>query len=371
MFGTEFYKIISRKITWICSIIIILFIFLWFQMSVAGSEVYVGEGKAYVNTKAIQKNKDLAAEYTGQLTIEKVQQIWQKYGLVPDISNVDIHINLENETADDGYYVNCLNEFVERHFFLGDYSGEDLTYQMLPYEYVERYFEPGLYFGYIGGWDWYWDGFLLLFILISVLIIIALSPVFSEEYSLRTADVILTTSNGRSKLFWCKTGASLCFAGIVYWVGFGFQFLLFLGAYGSEGLRVSTLYTSIFNWYNTFPLWVSILTILLCGWAAVTALALMALAVSAVSRQSFHSVLWSFIFFLAPAAVNIIFLQQMRSTFVVRILRLLMGNLPFLYTARFLGSTWIPRMLGSCILLVFAIVSLTGGRRNYCRHQII
>lgn len=364
MFFTEIYKIISRKITIIGMALVVFFIFCHFQMSIP--DTYIGDGKCYVNAKAIQKNREITAPYEGQLTKEKVADIMKKYGLPPDNQEVDLHVNLQNETADKGYHSNFLNEFVSQHLVRYQYDGDVSQISFLSGEGMEEYFLPGLVFRYYGGWDWYWDTYFLIFFVVTILTIIALSPVFSEEYTLKTADVILTTKNGRQKLFVVKVGASLFFSTLVYVINMGFSFFLFLSSYGIKALQVSTIYTMNPNYYHYQPLWLTILTILVFGWLAHMALVLMILAISAKCKQTFQAVLYSMFAYLAPAAVFFLFLRHNMANRIIYYINLIIENTPFLFPGWSLYEDAQMRIIRVGVLAAFMAGMTLYGRKKYC-----
>ena len=372
MFKTEMYKIVSRKITLICMAVILLFMMFQVYVATIGDEVVITGGKSYVRTAAIQKDRELAAPYEGPLTMEKVNDIWEKYGEPVDYSAEDPHVNLEKGTADTGFEDNYCNRFAGNYFFEKNYdSGGKIMYKARTPEEVSVYLDPELYFTYAAGWTYYWDAFLTLFVLVGILVIIGVCPICSEEYALRTADVILTTRNGRGRLFGAKAGAALFFAGTVYWCFMGAQFMMYAAAYGMGGLKCSTLFTESFQFYSRQPLENTIALMLLCGWAAVSALTLLVIAVSARSRQTFASVLWSLFVFLIPPAIVIIVLNQLRRTLIIRLISFLLYSMPsMLFPARFLECPMNFRLAQGGVLALTAAAAAVYGARRYCRRQV-
>lgn len=368
MYGTEFRKIMNRKITVIFGLVILLFSWLYFHMSVIGSDVNIEDGRILLRGEAIKRNREITQQYEGTLTIDKVNDIFARYGFPPAYNAADLHIDYQNGTVDQGYYDNFCNQFVAQHFYWVENQEEGYTAQEA--DMVSRYLNPELHFAYFGGWDWFWDQFLMLFILVCVWVIIAVAPVFAEEYSLKTADILLTADRGRGRLYWTKVGAALGSASLTYWVVSLMLVLMNAWAYGWDALKVSTLFTSVINWYNKLPLWISVLSILLCGWAAVLALTMGVLGISSVCRNSFNAVLWSLAMYLVPPAVYFIFLAQLKPTLLVYLFRKLTCSLPFLYPAFFQEMPIYSRMLQSCILFAFALLMILFGCRRYRRHQV-
>lgn len=371
MLRMEMYKIAFRRIVLLGTGIILVYLLGWFWMSELGSEGVIGGGKVYVRSAAIKRNQEIAAPYEGALTMDKVRDIWETYG-PPVNSQLDhVEVDLVKGIATEGFEDNYCNQFVSRRFYDTTYlENNEIVYQAREEASVSPFLQSNLYFGYAGGWDWYWDKFLMLFVLISVLVIIALSPVFSEEYALRTADVILTTRNGRQRIFWTKLGAAMGYTSVAYWGINGALFLMTGAAYGYKGLRVSTIYTNVPGFWRELPVGTTILLLLLCGWLAELLLGVITIAVSARCRLAFTSVLWSLFLFLAPAALTITLLEQLRRTPLVRILLRLTYSLPFLLPGRLIempGAYW-PQFLA--ISAFFGLLAVWLGNRWYCRHQI-
>lgn len=372
MFKTEIYKIVSRKITLICMAVILLFMLFQVYVSSIGDEAVITGGKSYVRAAAIEKDQDIAAPYEGPLTMEKVNDIWRKYGEPVDYSAEDPHVDLVKGTADLGFEDNYCNRFVGDFFFHKNYDTYGkITYEARTREEVETYLEPDLYFAYAAGWTYYWDAFLTLFILVAILVVIGICPICSEEYALRTADVILATQNGRGRLFGAKTGAALLFSGVVYWGFMGAQFMMYAAAYGIGGLRCSTLFTNSFQFYSRLSLGNTIAVMLLCGWAAVSALTTLVLAVSARSRQTFTSVLWSLSAFLIPPALVLIVLNQLRRTLFNWLVSFLLCSMPsMMFPARFLNFSMRFRLVQGAVLALAGVAFAVYGACRYCRRQV-
>lgn len=372
MFKTEIYKILSRKITLICSVIIFLFMAVQMHVSTIGEEGVIGDGKAYVREAAIQKDKEIAAVYEGPLTMEKVEDIWNRYGEPINHSREDAHVNLEKGTADLGFEDNYCNRFVADYFFDQEFKNDgSIVYTPLDKERAAVYLDPDLYFAYAGGWTYYWDAFLTFFVLVCILIIIAVCPICADEYSLRTADVILTTQKGRGRLFAVKTGAALACSSLMYWFFMGAQFLMYAAAYGTGGLKCSTVFIHMNNYYGKVSAGGTIAVILLCGWLSHSALTVLVIAVSSRSKQTFTSVIWSLFFYLMPMALMIIVLARQRRTLFIRLLTFFLSGTPSaLFTSSFLEMPAYMRLWLSAVLAVITGTAVIYAARRYCRHQI-
>lgn len=369
MFRAELYKIASRKVTVIYHIILLPVMLVLFSMSL-GENVVIEDGSLMTRSAAIKRNKEITAPYEGVLSMDKVMAVWEKYGPPYNPLDPDLNFDAAAGWADESIMDNDMNVFVAGHFFSQEYKDTQINYIPLLQEEVSEYFADDLHFGYTGGWSGFGSFYYEILILVSLLIVIALSPVIAEEYSRRTSDIILTTQNGRGRLFRIKTAAACTYSSLVYWFYAGLLFLFYGASYGWSSLKVSVIFTEIPYQYASAAIGKVLLILYLCGWGASVALALLVTAVSAKSSQTFHSLLWSLFLYLFPLFFEMIVLSPLRPTPVVNFLKTLAYSMPVDYARKFLPETYDQRILYTGILVMAAIVSVWAGRRKYCRHQV-
>ena len=164
-------------------------------------EGLIDEGRIYYGARAIARDKEIAAEFAGPLTEDTVRAIWEKYGPPVNCAMRSTTMESLRAAAASGGNDNYCNRFVAEHFGT-QVQGEDgrITY-VLAEGWNESACLDGTYiFGYAGTGT-YWDRFLMAYVLAHISIIVLLSPVFSEDYACRTADIILPTVNGRFTLW--------------------------------------------------------------------------------------------------------------------------------------------------------------------------
>lgn len=370
MFKTELYRIYSRRALFIAVLLGGLLLLARFQM-MPGEEVFCsGDGKYYVREAAISRNKEMAKAYEGPITVEKIMDVWEKYG--PYDPTGDYHVNFEAGTVDVGYRQSFMQDIVMNLFCRTDYSGEgEVVYEpMSETELRNRgYLDENLYFTYTGDWYWYWDSFLVAFIVGCLLIIIGLAPLFAEDHALHVSDLVVTCENGRQKCYRGRILAGLSFASLLYWILQLAQLFLWAWKYGWNGLLCSTIFTQNPDFYDKQPLWMTIATMLLCGWLASLILSLMVMAVSAGCKQVFPVMLISLVLLAGPMLIMEMFLAPLRSTGLVRILKDLLYSMPVYYNGVFLECGLTGRMLLTGIIMVFGTIALISGRRSYCRLQ--
>lgn len=184
----ELYKIMSQKIARIAfAAVILIQLFLFFTVGVY-SEISVVNGQVYRGFAAIKKDKEITREFEGELTDEKVSRMAEVYGLA--------------KFSEENWETNYLSEFIFDNGLCDGYLAAWNDYQnptkTLPIaesdmgKFLEERDLP-LNLSYTRGWNLFESVANLGAILVCIFLIIALSPVFAEEYSARTANILLTT----------------------------------------------------------------------------------------------------------------------------------------------------------------------------------
>lgn len=301
----ELYKIVSQKITRIAfAAVLLIQIFIFFTAGVY-SEVSVVNGETYKGFAAIRKDREITREFEGELTDEKVSHIVGKYGFVDFEDEGRWNFNYLNlfifeKGLNDGYRVSWSDyEIPTKTIPIAESSAGMLL--------EER--KLTLKLSYTQGWYIFEQVSNIGAILVCIFLIIALSPVFAEEYSARTANILLTTVHGKEKDVCAKIGAAFLVAVSSYAAVTGVAFLLCGSVYGFGGL--DCLYGSMAGrtWYQ-IPYGVSVsflsigqyylimMGITLSGILMLTAFILFA---SAVAKRTFVSLTVSTIFFVIPA----------------------------------------------------------------------
>lgn len=243
---------------------------------------------------AILRNQEIAAQYQGPLTTEKVQRILEEYTFSPDMMAKE-KIEPENQY----YYIhNSLYDALTRHFARPDcsYNGADIRD-------VFGEIAPDLTIGYSAGWEYMIYILIYDFMTWSCILVIILSPVFSEEYTKRTDALILTGIQGRKKCPAAKIIASYIVSLGGSLILIAIHFLLLLAWHGTEGFEASIqlgnlgLFSStpyVISWGKAFAL----SCVLWLGAAAV--LTALVLLISVWAKSSFSALVISFTLFMLP-----------------------------------------------------------------------
>lgn len=301
----ELYKICSRKIVKISFIVVVAGIVLFFMMDGPWNErCSIGSGKSredYSGFAAIAKDKELAAEFEGVLTDDVVSRMaekcfFQEYAAKGIVTNRN--------------YVNTF--FTDNDLTDAVYRGEEpvpatRTVPLADSAMGRLTGEP-VYFTYIRGWQVLKELYTVGTLLIGIFLIIALSSVFAEEYSLKTISILLTTAHGKKKGIYAKLAAGVVFGTGVFGICTVLMVLLCGSVYGFQGLgcfagmldgswylstewMASVSYVSIGSFFARY---------FLLALSGLSLLTVFMLFVSAVSKQNFTALILGLIFFLLP-----------------------------------------------------------------------
>lgn len=297
IFEEEFRKIASRKIVWIGLLLLLAFVRLRIGQVENEYSVLI-DGETFYGKEAIEKDKELTARYAGPLTEEKVLEFYDKYGF----------FYYDPDTRE--RRGNFCNQFMTEHLtnFRQIENEEDIPESIVFFEGEEwernaKHFVDGtLRFDYVYGWEDLQETYGILVVWgLAILFIIGLSPVFAEEYTLKTADILLTTQRGKKSGIWMKAAAALCFAVGVYCAVTLYVWGVYLKIFGRQGLDASPelLGGGVYG-YCPDSIGGFFLFQFGMGLAGFLLLTCTVLAVSAMCKNAFLSVVISLVLFLIP-----------------------------------------------------------------------
>lgn len=233
LFWEECRKILEKRILWIGLAVLAGF---WSVFCVLNARVEtVAGGVRYQGAEAIAKDREIAKEWEGVLTMEKLYQMVDTYGLALD----EIH----DDSRRTGNWVSQFATDLLTDYPYGG-NGELLPKEDL--EWLAQSLEKNRpYFTYLdGAEDFLLTGAFANFGVL-LLIIIGVPPVFGEEYTQKTAPVLLTTVHGRKKDIKSKVMASIALAVLLYLLVNGTVFLSWLAVYGDSGLKAGACLISL------------------------------------------------------------------------------------------------------------------------------
>lgn len=324
----EVCKIASHKIIWLGLLLLLLFVTMRLFMERGNYSVTI-DGQVYRGQEAIDRDRALTAEYAGILTEEKVQRIYHDFGFY------------YYDEARDVSTGNFCNEYITRK--MTNYNHLDSenaeTVQFLQGDAWEQNAAPllkgNIQFDYTYGWNDLKEIHSILMVLsLFVIFIIGISPVYSEEYTLKTADILLTTQRGKKNGIWMKVTAALFLATAVYCIFSAYLWLIYRIVYGTQGLDASPVLIGIEMTEGFCPADIRGFFQLsfALGITGVLLLTSITLAVSALCRNAFLTVVASLAMFFVPYVwMNVLamMLSPLLSSDLTRTVSHFMVSMPF------------------------------------------
>ncbi|MBR1929879.1 MAG: ABC transporter permease subunit [Lachnospiraceae bacterium] len=319
----EFYKIINRRIVRVCFGVLLLCIVLLFIVAGPGNErsrIETGtETRSDLETirqetlsglAAIERDRELAKGFEGELTDEKLKRMAEAGGMLEYYHNEESISNIPVN----GNYLNIF--LAENRLTNGEYqnlSDYATATEVLPLQQTAMgsLTEKPIYFAYIQGWRVLITIMSMVGILVSLLSIIALSPVFAEEYAIHTAPILLTTEHGKRKGIAAKMVAGILFSLGALGISLCITVVLCICCYGVQGLNcfagmLDNTWSLTEGWYGSTSyytigefllLFVAVMAI---GMVMLVAFTLFA---SAVARQVYEALMLGIVFFALPGVI--------------------------------------------------------------------
>lgn len=232
MIKAEREKILSRKpakILFAAGVILSLAYFFFFQFHHASVyyDYEAGRMKSVSGFAAIEQRRETAALFEGELTQDTLKLMGQKLEEAKSAA----------EGKDENSIFSAVYVYRDQAAILEHITNPDGSLKELKTAYPDS---KRMTLGYCDGWDYLLSGMgSILAICMCLLIVIGLSPVFAEEYSLHTDSVLCAARYGRTKLAAAKVIASLETVIGVYAVYLGMYLLLYGCVYGLDGWDVS------------------------------------------------------------------------------------------------------------------------------------
>lgn len=222
-----------------------------------------------------------------------------------------------------------------------------------------------------GGYSTLFSTYQTVGILVLMLVSICLSGIFSDEHTMRTDQINLSCSLGKTRLYWAKITTGISFAVVSTLLLLAFTFVITICLYGANGF--SAAFQLIYS-QNSDPI--------TCGQAIVIAYGTMVLVaiIASVSIMVFSELLRSNITVLAVSTALLIMGMVVAIPEQCRILAQIWDWFPcrFLtpwivfgqYTLSALGHYFTAWQAVPIIYLVASIVIATVGKPIYQRFQV-
>lgn len=370
----ELYKLFSRKSVWIFLAIMVFCIYLPLQILISSSNSYADYYQSTPPTaqqvqRAKAEMKKIAPKLEGNnvnLSIKETTALNQLYERDSAILN-----------AETGSAIKPTMEMLQQSINKLKAQGQiGFTYRADTLEYNMMKHLPYIGFGHYNGAsnmivDFFKTYGLIIF---GAIILVGLSPIFSEEYSLGTDSFLLTTKRGRRQLVTAKLLASVLYVlvmeGILLVVNVASNLCLFdIGGFNYP-LQSIALYSAPFHLTVGQYIGVAVLIQLLGG----IAFGFLIMLFSSFNRSTLVTFFVSAGIFVLPELIVLMFgqkhwaqtLMNFSYTGLIQVSRLFksfVANNVFGYPVLY------PILIiGLAILVSVPIVWLTC--RGYCRHQV-
>lgn len=197
LYKMELRKIWCRKIT-VISAVILMAVTVIGLAGLITDEIVKIDGVTYKGYRAIQKNKEIETQYGSKLTDK-------------DLNKIFIEMN---EQSDQNYLIDFITQWLSNGEIVendqgGIYKEADKIYAVEETELGKILKEQGmdLTIKYTQGFKTFLTYVQFGMGALSIFLIIALSPVFAEEYQENTAGLIYTSEYGRTKDLGAKAAA--------------------------------------------------------------------------------------------------------------------------------------------------------------------
>ena len=148
--------------------------------------------------------------------------------------------------------------------------------------------EPYIW-GYTLGWESLIEYAFPFFVILTFTVLINVSPVFSNEFRRGTAQVILSSKHGRSKIFTAKIISAFLISTLMFAVVTGVYVLTFAAIYGLEGSGASIQSLNLLSVYD-LTLGEAFFTAVLISYAAFIFVIFFTLTISVMCKSNFFSI---------------------------------------------------------------------------------
>ena len=153
------------------------------------------------------------------------------------------------------------------------------------------------------GWESLIEYVFPFFVILTFAALINVSSVFSNEFQRGTAQVILSSKHGRSKIFTAKIISAFLVSTIMFAVFVGIYVLTFAAVYSLEGSGASIQSLILLSVYD-LTLEEAFFTVVLIAYAAYIFVIFFTLTISVICKSNFTSVLLALALYFIPIFLN-------------------------------------------------------------------
>lgn len=335
----ELYKIVKRKLFLLSPIIILGTIIILISAPSSSAYSYDENGNNVTGYKAIKYVKAYAEKISGELTPEKVADVIELYNTIAsnpdnlteyDTIKESVYISelypyqkiisciavaytqtgqpdyriINTLTYDDGldFYNRRDKQIIDTlnmDYSYGNYSDAEKNVIL---KFNENVSEPYI-LGYTLGWESLIEYVFPFFVILTFVALINVSSVFSNEFQRGTAQVILSSKHGRSKIFTAKIISVFLISTLMFVVSVGIYVLTYAAVYGLEGSGASIQSLILLSVYD-LTLGEAFFTSVLIAYAAYIFVIFFTLTISVICKSNFISVLLALALYFIPIFLN-------------------------------------------------------------------
>lgn len=318
---------------------------------------------------AVKRNQEITALYEGPFTEEKVKNIIENYSFSAAAMEKE-GMNLEQQKD---YTHNYLYDMLKGFFINRDGTYRDYAMDSINTFYPQS--SPDLILGYSEGWSYMLATLPDVFPVWACVLAIILSPVFSEEYVRRTDALVLTGSQGRTKCPIAKVLAAYIIALGGSLIILAIFLLCLFFCYGFAGLESSILLSEfLILFFYPISLGQAFALVLLLLFSGIIVFTTLILVISALSRNSFASMIISAAVLLAPNCITM-------DSRINKLLYIVCSLLP-INQLKIVSISFLPHpspipltdieviLLSLPITLVVTAIGIPCAKRAFAKHQV-
>lgn len=362
LIGFELQKILQKKVIWMGFVLILFMNFMFYShFCISSTKFRTPDGEVLRGQEAWEYDRSVAKNFSGALTVKKAQEILSQYPL-------DAEIDYENYATENSTYLAVKYAFYQHGIPLDEQASNAELEAIIS----ENFDNISL------GYSYPWASLLFylcqLMIMVGFLIVIAIAPIFSEEYGKGMDSLILTSRFGKTKCARAKILSAFLFSLLLTGGILLLNMLAFLLTYGTEGWDASIQLNGT-GYYSQLPYPMNcskalFFNVFLClaGSSVLTAITLF---ISVVSRTSFLSLVVSAFLYAAPAFSSVSEESALRimifNPIITFINQTYMGldKLPIWGTK--INYIWIICVFAAAVSICARFVC----RRAFARHQVL
>ncbi len=216
--GYELRKICCRKMVYVSlAFLIFMNVMTYWRLGPSSERCLTAEGEMLEGVEAIRYMQEFDRRYAGVLTDGRAKEIYES-SYPPEA--------VDKAGGDFWYVCPDILQYLDGAFYESGGMG------------VESLFTPEMgeiHLGYHRGYSMLLFSMINIMLVVGCVIVIAIAPVYAEEYSRGTDALILTARYGKTLEVKAKLAASFLFSSLLCLAVIAVNYILFFMVYGTEG----------------------------------------------------------------------------------------------------------------------------------------